>query len=126
MAASSMTSKKKAAWKSAGETVLELLKWAAVIWCLWPLARYTGASEQPVSVPLTRVILGILFFILFGGKILYDTIIMDFIRQRRTTLKQDLVAFAGMVLAVIVLVGMVLLLVAALIVHSAAPQGSAP
>ena len=113
------TRKQKRIWKEFGETSLEIFKWAIVIWCLWPLARFSNGSIQ-----LTRVILGILFFILFSGKLLYDTVIMDFIRQKRTTLKQDIAAFAGMVLAVGLIVGLILLMVVAMIVEFSKQAGS--
>jgi hypothetical protein len=91
----------------------QILKWIAVVWCLWPLARI---SEK--GIPLTRVVLGILFFVLFSGKLLYDTIIADYIRQRRTTLKQDIAALIGMVFGVLLLIGLVLAMVAALLIES--------
>jgi cobalamin biosynthesis protein CobD/CbiB len=119
MADSDTARKRKARWKEIGGTLLQLLKWSAVIWCLWPLARFSEGSIQ-----FTRVLLGILLFIIFSGKMLYDTIIMDYIRQRRTTLKQDIAQFLGMILAVALIVGLVLLMIAALIMESMKPTGN--
>jgi len=65
------------------------------------------------------VVIGILFFVLLSGKLLYDTIILDYIRQKRTTLKQDIAALIAMVLGILILIGLVLSMVAALITESA-------
>ncbi len=94
-------------------TVLQFLKWAAVVWCLWPMARLSESG-----LPLTRVVVGITFFVIFAGKLLYDTLIADYVRQRRTTLKQDIAALIGMVIGVMVLIGLVLAMVAALLVET--------
>lgn len=94
-------------------TVLQFLKWAAVVWCLWPLARLSESG-----LPLTRVVVGILFFVIFAGKLLYDTLIADYVRQKRTTLKQDIAALIGMVIGVMILIGLVLAMVAALLVET--------
>jgi len=95
--------------KQWGSTFVEILKWVLVVWMLWPLF---GLSQQR-SISLTRVILGIMLFVIFSGKILFDTIIMDYIRQKRTTLKQDVIALVGLVAAVCLLVLLVALMVAA-------------
>ncbi len=113
--------KRNARWKEFGGTVLQILKWALVLWCLWPLARFSEGSIQ-----FARVLLGILLFILFSGKLLYDTVIMDYVRQRRTTLKQDIAQFLGMLLAVGLIVGLVLMMIAAFIIESSKPSGNMP
>jgi hypothetical protein len=114
MASRFSVAKRKTVLTGFRKNVLEILKWIAVVWCLWPLARI---SEK--GIPLTRVVAGILFFVLFSGKLLYDTIITDYVRQRRTTLKQDIAALAGMVFGILLLIGLVLAMVAALLLESA-------
>lgn len=105
-------------WKG---VFVEIVKWALVIWLLLPLSRITAGRFLFV-----RVLLGILLFIVFAGKTFYDTVIMSAIRQRRTSLKQDLFAFLGMIAGAMVLVGLVILLFALLIVtwqqQAAQPQ----
>jgi hypothetical protein len=92
--------------------VLEISKWALVIWLLWPLSQ---ASEGSVS--FVRVLMGILLFVIFAGKLFYDTIIEGAIRQRRTSVKQDVAGFLGMVAGIAVVVGLVVLLVGFMIVE---------
>lgn len=87
-------------------TVLEIGKWALVLWLLWPLRN---ASAGPLM--FSRVALGVLLFVIFAGKLFYDTVIMGIIRQRRTTLKQDVVGLIGIVVALGLVVGLVLMLV---------------
>jgi hypothetical protein len=89
----------------------EILKWGLVIWLLFPLSRFSAGRYLFV-----RVLLGILLFIVFAGKTFYDTVIMSAIRQRRTSLKQDIIAFLGMILGAMILVGLVILLFAMLLV----------
>jgi len=95
-------------WKS---VLLEMLKWLLVLYLLWPLVRFSEGG-----FPLLRLLLGILLFILFSGKLFYDIFFADVIRQRRPTLKQDLWTLAGIVLAVLLLIGAVVAMVAAMLV----------
>jgi len=95
-------------WKG---IVSEILKWGIVIWLLFPLTRLTAGRFM-----FMRVLLGILLFIIFAGKRFYDTVIMSAIKQRRTSLKEDMIAFLGMVLGATLLVGLVIFLFAMLIV----------
>ena len=94
-------------WKGIGT---EFLKWGLVIWLLFPLTRMTAGRFM-----FMRVLLGILLFIIFAGKRFYDTVIMSTIRQRRTSMKEDLIAFLGMVLGASLLVGFILFLFALMI-----------
>lgn len=95
-------------WKS---VFTEILKWGLVIWLLFPLSRLSSGRYL-----FFRVLLGILLFIVFAGKTFYDIVIMDAIRQRRTSLKQDMIAFLGMIIGAMILVGLVILLFAMLLV----------
>ncbi|NQT26341.1 hypothetical protein HQ585_13380 [candidate division KSB1 bacterium] len=88
----------------------EIMKWGLILWLLFPLSRLTAGRYM-----LVRVLIGILLFIIFAGKTFYDTVIMSAIRQRRTSLKEDLVSFLGMILGAMLLVGLVLLMFAMLI-----------
>jgi len=91
--------------------LLEMLKWLLVLYLLWPLVRFKEGA-----FPLLRLLLGILLFIIFSGKLFYDLFFADVVRQRRPTLKQDLWTLAGIVLAVLLLIGAVVAMVAAMLV----------
>ena len=98
--------------KQWGNTILETGKWILVLWLLWPIR---GASSGPVD--FVRVALGILLFIIFAGKLFYDTIIMDILRRRRTSIKQDIVTFIGIILVLSLVVGFLLVFVGYLLVE---------
>ena len=104
--------KRKAVRKERLGTVLEILKWGLVVWLLWPLVGLVRGS-----IPLGRVVLGIALFVVFCGKLFYDTLILEFIRQRRATMKQDLLGILGMLLVVLLLVGFVVFLFSLLIMR---------
>ena len=102
--------RRKAVFKDWLGTALEILKWAFVVWLLWPIVEL---GRQRMSV--ARVVAGICLFVVFAGKLFYDTLITEFIRQRRTTAKQDLMALLGMIAAVFLLAGLVIGMVGLLI-----------
>jgi hypothetical protein len=110
VAASGEDLRKKAIFKDWMGTALEILKWAFVVWLIWPLVEL---GRQRISV--ARVVAGICLFVVFAGKLFYDTLITEFIRQRRTSAKQDLMAFLGMVAAILLLTGLVIALTGLLI-----------
>ncbi len=101
------TIKRKALFNDWGKVAVEILKWSFVIWLLWPLSRL---SKEGMS-HFTRVLLGILLFIIFSGKVFYDTIIMGFIKQRRMSMKQDVMMLLGMILVLCLVLGSVVILV---------------
>ena len=104
--------KRKILLKDWGRTALEIGKWVLVLWLLWPLRH---ASSGPVD--FTRVLLGILLFIIFAGKVFYDTIIMGILRQRRTSVKQDLITLVGIVAGISLVVGLLIVFVGFAIVE---------
>ena len=109
---SSPKSYKKNVWKEIGSTVLEIGKWALVLWCLWPLRDVSAGSFQ-----FARVVLGILLFVIFTGKLFYDILYKGMLRRRRESRKKDIVAFLGMIAGISLVVGLVLVMVAMLIVQ---------
>ncbi|MBD3376087.1 hypothetical protein GF406_13710 [candidate division KSB1 bacterium] len=88
-------------------TIWEIVKWLAVFYLLWPLQNLT--TQQPVSLP--RVMLGILLFIIFSGKILYDTIIDRVKEQREGRGVSELLTLLGIVILVALVVGIFLVLI---------------
>lgn len=92
--------------KSLQPLLLELAKWALVLWLMSPLAV---AMHGPID--FSRVALGILLFILFTGKMLYDTILAPAKTRAERTPLQDVLAMIGSVAVIALAVGMMLVLV---------------
>jgi len=103
--------KRKAIIKEWSGTALEILRWLFVLWLILPMR-----SPKGTLLELARIMLGYLLFIIFGGKIFYDTIIMGMIRQRYASAKKDALMFFGMVLIIAVVVGFVIVLMGFLLV----------
>ncbi|MDM7924719.1 MAG: hypothetical protein QUS35_01760 [bacterium] len=101
---------KKAARRQRLGLFYEGLRWALVIWLLWPLL---GLVRGSVSVG--RVVLGIALFVVFSGKLFYDTMVSEFVRQKRPSLKQDMIGILGMILGVLLIVGFVVVMVGLLL-----------
>ena len=62
-------SRKRKAWL---ETILEIIKWGFVLYLLWPMVTLTKGQFA-----LVRVLVGIVLFVIFAGKLLYDYLITD-------------------------------------------------
>jgi hypothetical protein len=86
--------------------VLELGKWILVLYLLWPMRH---ASNRPVG--LVRVVAGIALFVIFSGKLFYDIVISDFIRQKRTSPGKDLLTLLGSIVVISCVVGLLLFFV---------------
>ena len=80
--------------------LLEVFKWGLVIWLILPVQ-----SQEPNFLDLVRVVTGILLFIIFTGKLFFDTVISDMIKQRRTSLKRDIITLLGLVLVIAIIIG---------------------
>ena len=104
--------KRKIILKDWASTALEIGKWGVVLWLLWPLRH---APSGPVD--FSRIVLGILFFVIFTGKLFYDTVIMGIVRQRRTSVKQDIMSLIGMILVMSLVVGLLVVFVGFVIVE---------
>jgi len=90
--------------------LIETLKWGVVIWLLWPLQRIATRWDA------VRVVAGITLFLIFTGKLFFDTIIMSWVRRRSTSNARDWLTLVGIVLGIglvlggiIILTGMVLM-----------------
>ncbi|MDZ7261097.1 MAG: hypothetical protein ONB05_03130 [candidate division KSB1 bacterium] len=90
---------------------LEIGKWLLVIWLLLPMRQLLTQK-----VGFTRVALGILLFIIFSGKLFYDTVLSGIIRRRESSVGKDLVTMVGMVIFLSLLVGLVLFFIGIFIV----------
>jgi Na+/proline symporter len=102
-------------------TIWQVCKWLVVFYLLWPLQNLT--AQQPVSLP--RVMLGILLFIIFSGKILYDTIIDRVKEQRESKRVSELLTLLGIVILMALVVGIFLVLIG-LTVYAVMQQQSVP
>lgn len=105
-------SNKKREWKDA---VIEVLKWGWVLFLFWPLIRM-----QQGRLSLVRVLAGIVFFVIFAGKLLYDILIQDYLRRRNVSRKRDLITFLGIILSASVIVGFVIFVFALYVLQLAA------
>ena len=103
-------------------TMWEVVKWLAVFYLLWPLQNLT--TQQPVS--LSRVMLGILLFIIFSGKILYDTIIDRVKEQRESRGVSELLTLLGIVILVALVVGIFLVLIGLTVFAVMQQQSTSP
>jgi hypothetical protein len=92
--------------KSLKPVLFEIAKWALVLWLMSPLAV---AMHGPFD--FSRVALGILLFILFTGKLLYDSIIAPAKTRAERSPMQDVLMMIGTIAAIGLAVGMMLLLV---------------
>ncbi|HOT98140.1 MAG TPA: hypothetical protein PLG50_02405 [bacterium] len=92
----------KRLWIKIGPWLLELAKWGAVIYLLLPLRN---AGEE--AVDFSRVVLGILLFILFSGKMFYDAILDQYKRRKATSAGGEIIAMIGMVVVMAIVVGLV-------------------
>ena len=104
--------------KSLKTLAIESLKWGFVLWCISPLIT---VIDQPTQ--FYRVLLGILLFIVFSGKLFYDVIISEFVRQKRNSVTKDLLMMLGMIGFILFFIGMiVLMIVVAVMQLTAAPD----
>ncbi|MFC1568668.1 hypothetical protein ACFL4L_00405 [bacterium] len=101
--------KKRKSWL---DTILEVAKWGAVLFLLWPMVTLHRGQFS-----LVRVLAGIVLFVIFAGKLLYDYLIMDIMKSHRVTLKKDIVTFLGIVLGAALIVGLVLFTFALFIIQ---------
>ena len=104
--------RRKIILKDWGGMAFEVIKWLVVLWLLWPIRK-----ANVVPIEFTRVAIGILLFIIFAGKIFYDTVIMSIIRQRRMSAKKEIVSLIGIVVVLGFVVGLLLLFAGYLLIE---------
>ncbi len=90
----------------------EVAKWALVVWLFLPLRH---AFEAPVE--FARVALGIVLFVIFSGKLLYDVVFFPRQHQRDSSAGKDFVSMIGIVAAIALLVFMLVFFVALYVVN---------
>lgn len=77
----------------------EIAKWALVLWLFLPLRH---ALEAPVE--FTRVALGVVLFVIFSGKLLYDVVFFPRIHQTESSPGKDLLSMIGIVTGIALLI----------------------
>lgn len=84
-------------WKS---WVLEIGKWLIVIWLFLPLQR-----SSPDLSDFYKVTAGVLLFIIFTGKLFYDTLFRDMTGRREESAGKELAQMAMMIIILALAVG---------------------
>ena len=102
-------------------TFREIAKWLIVLWLMSPLAL---TMRGPVD--FSRVALGILLFIIFTGKLLFDSIIAPLKTRTERSAAQDVIMMIGAVTAVSLAVTMMILLVGVYVMKLMASQNQPP
>jgi predicted ABC-type exoprotein transport system permease subunit len=87
--------------------LFEIGKWALVIWLLLPMRM-----AMQGTVEFARVGLGVILFVIFIGKLLYDVTYFPRRHQRETTPGKDLISMIGIVSGIAVLVLLLVFFVA--------------
>lgn len=99
-----MTAALKSKWRS---HLLEIGKWALVIWLLLPIQT---ARQGPVD--FVRVSAGVILFVIFSGKLLYDVVFFSRQHRAESSAGKDILSMIGMVIGVALMVLFLVLFVA--------------
>ncbi len=86
-----------------------VVQWGLVLYLLWPLHRRVQGMWD-----FARVALGIFFFVIFAGKLLYDQVVT---RQSGTEPREQLLHLLGIVVGLVVIVAAVIFLLGALVAN---------
>ncbi|NIA30551.1 MAG: hypothetical protein GWP06_11655 [Actinobacteria bacterium] len=82
--------------------VWEIGKWGLVLWLLLPIRKSMSGS-----VAFIRIGGGILLFVLFAGKLLYDSVFDAYKRNTERNNVRDLLGMVGIVSIIALVVGVV-------------------
>jgi hypothetical protein len=83
---------------------IESAKWGLIVYLLLPLHK---AMSEPVN--FTRILFGILLFIVFSGKLFYDVILQKKRDRAERSAAADLLSTIGMAVAIALVVGLVVI-----------------
>jgi len=75
--------------------MLMVARWILVAWLLYPLRR-----RMHLPIDFTRSAVGILLFIIFAGKMFYDSVVWQQVTGRSRDDWRDLLSLAAMVLII--------------------------
>jgi len=90
--------------KKTGLFIVEAAKWGLVVYLLLPLHK--AMSEQ---VNFTRIVIGILLFVVFSGKLFYDVILQKKRERVERSAAADLLSTIAIAVAIALVVGLVVL-----------------
>ncbi len=82
--------------------VWEICKWGLVLWLLFPLRKSATGSAAFI-----RIAFGILLFVIFTGKLLYDSIFDAYKQNSERNNVRDLLRMVGIVSIIALAVGAV-------------------
>jgi len=97
--------------------VWEIIKWGAILWLLLPLV-----NPRPGDFNVTRVVLGILFLVLFSGKMFYDRVLERLLKQPNQSRRQDMFTMLGVLAAILLMMMVVLVGVGYYLLSSLTPK----
>jgi hypothetical protein len=85
--------------KSSILSFFDILKWGVVIWLMWPLLSF-----QMEKMTLWRMVFGVMFAVLFLGKMLYDALVDNFKQRKEHYTVIDFLVLVGFIAAIAVLI----------------------
>jgi hypothetical protein len=85
---------------------VEIGKWVLVIWLIWPIHK---AVTNKVDIP--RLLLGMLLFIIFAGKLFYDTVLQGQLKFREGSGRRGILEILGIAIGLAFLVGTMILFI---------------
>jgi hypothetical protein len=92
--------------------IREIAKWALVLWLFLPLRHALAAP-----VEFVRVAAGVVLFVIFAGKLLYDVVFFPRQHQAETTPGKDLLSMIGIVAGIALLVFMLVFFIVIFVVN---------
>lgn len=92
--------------------LIEVGKWTLIIWLILPIK---DAWQSPVN--FGRIALGIILFVIFSGKILYDVVFFPKIHRRESSPGKDLVSMIGIVGGIALLVCLLVFFITLLMIE---------
>lgn len=90
----------------------EIAKWAFVLWLFLPLMH-----SYEVTIDFGRVALGIVLFVIFSGKLLYDVVFFPHQQQSENAPGKDILSMIGIVSGIALLVFLLVFFIALFVVN---------
>ena len=87
--------------------LIEAVKWGLVIWLVLPIK---DSLSGPVA--FSRIALGVILFVIFSGKLVYDVVFFPRQHQRESSPGRDVLSMIGIVVGIALLVCLLVLAVA--------------
>ena len=106
--------------KQAIEIVCEVSKWALVVWLLLPIRK-----SMTEHVSFTRIILGILLFVVFGGKVFYDTVLDSYKKRPERKPIVDFIVMIGSITVIALIVGIAIVFIGYFVFNGMQQSGDA-